>query len=104
LLSEKYFQIVNAKVALKALGITSKRRVSRKVGFFFVFFLLLDIFFIYISNDIPFPSFLSENPLPPPSSPCSPTHLLPLPGPGIPLYWGIESSQHQGTLLPLMTN
>jgi hypothetical protein len=21
--------------------------------------------------------------------PCSPTHPLPLPGPGIPLYWGI---------------
>jgi hypothetical protein len=51
---------------------------------------LLDSFFIYISNVIPFPSFPSENPLS--SSPyhCSPTHPLPLPGPGIPLYWDIE--------------
>jgi hypothetical protein len=43
---------------------------------------LLDIFFIYISNVIPFLSFPSKNPL---SSLCSPTHQLPLPGPGIPL-------------------
>jgi hypothetical protein len=38
---------------------------------------LLDTFFIYISNAIPFPSFPSENPLSPPPSPCSPTHPLP---------------------------
>ena len=42
----------------------------------------LDIFFIYISNAIPkFPYTL-----PPPGSP---THPLPLVGPGILLYWGI---------------
>jgi hypothetical protein len=43
----------------------------------FYLFFILDIFFIYISNVSPFPSFFSENPLstPPP----------PLPGPGIPL-------------------
>jgi hypothetical protein len=64
---------------------------------------LLDIFFIYISNVIPFPSFPSENLLLPPSSPCSPTHTLQLPGLGIPLYWGIELSRaDQGPLLPLM--
>ena len=34
--------------------------------------------------------------------PHSTTHPLPLPGLGIPLYWGIESSQDQGPLLPLM--
>jgi hypothetical protein len=45
-------------------------------------FILLDIFFIYISNAIPkVPYTLSP--------PCSPTHPLPLLGPGIPLYWGI---------------
>ena len=38
--------------------------------FFFLF--LLDIFFIYISNVIPFPSFPSENPLSPPPAP----HLI----------------------------
>jgi hypothetical protein len=32
------------------------------------------------------------------------THPLPLPGPGIPLYWGKEPSQDQGHLLPLMTD
>jgi hypothetical protein len=65
---------------------------------------LLDMFFIYISNVILFPSFPSENRLSPPTSPWSPTHPIQLPGPGIPLYWGIEPSQNQGLLLPLMTN
>jgi hypothetical protein len=35
---------------------------------------------------------------------CSPTHLLLLPGPGIPLDWGIEPSQDLGPLFPLITN
>jgi hypothetical protein len=48
--------------------------------FFFNF--LLDIFFIYISNVIPEVPYT----LPPP---CSPTHSLPLLGPGVSLYWGI---------------
>ena len=65
---------------------------------------LLDIFFIYVSNAIPFPSFLSKNPLSPLHSPCSPTLPLLLPSPGIPLYWGIEPSQDKRPLLPLMTN
>jgi hypothetical protein len=82
-------------------------------SFFFLFELLyidrnfrrflFDIFFIYISNVIPFPGFTSENPLSPPPSPCSPTYPLPLPVPGIPLYWGIEPLQDQGPLLPLKT-
>jgi hypothetical protein len=72
--------------------------------FCFVFcFVFLDIFFIYISNVIPFPSFPSENPLSSQPSPCFPTHPVPLPGSGIPLYWVIEPSQNQGPLLPLMT-
>jgi hypothetical protein len=38
-------------------------------------FLKLDVFFIYISNVIPFSNFLSENPLYPPLAPASqPTH------------------------------
>jgi hypothetical protein len=48
----------------------------------FFLFLKLDIFFIYISNAIPKVPYTL--PLP-----CSPTHPLPLLGPGIPLYWGI---------------
>ena len=44
--------------------------------FFFLF--LLDIFFIYISNVIPFPSFPSENPLsPPPASQLTQFHSWP---------------------------
>jgi hypothetical protein len=43
---------------------------------------LLAIFFIYISNAIPKVPYTL--PLP-----CSPTHPLLLPDPGIPLYWGI---------------
>ena len=50
------------------------------------FFFLLDIFFIYISNVIPFPGFPSENALSPPLSPCSPTIPLWLPSLGIPLH------------------
>ena len=38
-----------------------------------------------------------------PSS-CSPAHTVLLPGPGITLYWGIEPSQDQGSLFPLMTS
>jgi hypothetical protein len=38
---------------------------------------LLDIFFIYILNVIPFPIFPSENPLTPPLFPCSPAYPLP---------------------------
>ena len=54
------------------------------VELFFLFFkfLVLDIFFIYISNAIPKVPYTL--PLP-----CSPTLLHPLLGPGIPLYWGI---------------
>jgi hypothetical protein len=64
---------------------------------------LLNIFFIYISNVIPFPGIPSENPLCH-LSVCSTTHPLPLPGPDIPLQWGIEPSQDQRPLLPLICN
>jgi hypothetical protein len=71
---------------------------------FCIRFLSLYIFVIYISIVIPFPGFPSDNPLSPPHCPCSPTHPLPLPSPSIPLYCGIEPSQDQGPLLPLMTD
>jgi hypothetical protein len=51
--------------------------------------ILLDIFFIYISNVIPSPGFPSEKLLSHPHSPCSPTNPLLLPCSGIPLYWGL---------------
>jgi hypothetical protein len=72
---------------------------------FFLYFFKKDIFFNYISNVIPFPSFPSKNPHPLPHPPAhQPTHQLPLPDPGIPLYWGLEPSADQGLFLPLMTN
>jgi hypothetical protein len=45
------------------------------------FFILLGIFLVYIFNAIP-----KVPPYPPPQSP---THPLPIFGPGVPLYWGI---------------
>jgi hypothetical protein len=67
-----------------------------------------DIFFIYVSNVIPFPLSLPPNSLSLPSSPCfyegvSPP-ICPLPPShlGIPAHWGIEHSQNQWPLLPLI--
>jgi hypothetical protein len=78
--------------------------ILRESGSSFMF--LLDIFIIYISNVISFPSFPSNSP-PLLFSPPSPAHQTTLvPGPGIPLHWSIEHSPtlDQGTFLPLMTN
>ena len=72
--------------------------------YYFSFFLLLDIYFIYISNAVPFPDFPSEKPSIPPPSPCSPNQPHLLPGPGIPLNWGIDPLEDQGSLLLFMTN
>ena len=52
--------------------------------------------FLLSPSKTPIPS-----PLPQPPLPNLPT---PIPAPGISLYWGIEPSQDQGPLLPLMTN
>ena len=60
-------------------------------GFIFLSF-LLDIFFIYISNVIPFPSFPSKNPLSTPLSPCSPTYLFPFLILAFPYTGGIQPS------------
>ena len=68
-----------------------------------LYIFLLDIFFICTSNVIPLPGFPYEKHLSPPPSVWSPTHLLLLPGPGNPIHRGIELSQDQVSLLPLMT-
>jgi hypothetical protein len=63
-------------------NLLQQRYVYGLIPFSFLFCFLKDIFFIYISNAIlKVPYTLSL--------PCSPTHPLPLLGPGIPLYWGI---------------
>jgi len=61
--------------------------------------------------NIPFPDFPSGKPLCHPPPPASmrvllhpPTHSLLPPYPGIPLHCGIEPSQDQGSLLPLMAD
>jgi hypothetical protein len=67
----------------------------------------MNIFFIYISNVIPFsspplpqetPYYIFYDGVPPP------TQGIPSPHSGIPLHWDIEPSQDQGPLLPLMTD
>ena len=73
-----------------------------------VFNFLLDIFLIYISNVISFPISHLQKPSIPSPSPCfyegvpQPSYLLLHPHSCIPLHWGIETSQEQGPLLPLM--
>ena len=68
---------------------------------FFIYF-LLDIFFIYISNVIPFPSPPTLNAPIQYNSSCfeegalPPIHPLLPPCPGIPLHWGIEPSHTKG--------
>jgi hypothetical protein len=59
-----------------------KRLHDHGNAYFFCNYFLLDIFFLCISNTIPKVPYT----LPPP---CSPTHPLPLLGPGILLYWDI---------------
>ena len=71
---------------------------------------LLDIFFTYISNVIPFPGFPSKNTLSHAPSLCFyegiplPSHLLLPPHPGITPQWGIKLSQEQGPLLQMMSD
>jgi hypothetical protein len=63
--------------------------VWREIGvyiFIYLIYVLFDVYFIYISNVVPFPGFPSEKYLSSPYHPCSPTHPLPLPSPGIPLF------------------
>jgi hypothetical protein len=67
---------LNTKLFQLEQLVLRKKYKSIIVGFF-----LLDIFFYYISNVIPFSGFTSENPLSHPLSPCSPTHPLSLPCP-----------------------
>jgi hypothetical protein len=64
-------------------------KISNSFLFFFLSF-LLDIFFIYISNFIPFPGFLSKYFLSHPLSPCSPTYPLYFPVLAFP-YTGASS-------------
>ena len=79
----------------------SQRTQSLNLSFF-IFYQIFSLFtFQMLSSFLVSPL---KIPYPFPSFPCSPTHLLLLPGPGIPLYWGIEPSQDLGPLLPLMTD
>ena len=57
---------------------TGLERRDKETGLPFVCLFLLDIFFIYLSNGVPFPSFPSKNPLSPP---------LPAPQPTTPVSW-----------------
>jgi hypothetical protein len=93
-------------------------KIYSKFNIFFIFFcvcllffnILLDIFFIDTSNVIPFPSFGTQKPptwsLPPLFYKGVPPTTYPLPPfcPVILLHWGIELSQEEGPLFPLITD
>jgi hypothetical protein len=69
---------LNYKLSIKnKISVSFLKRIHSYFNLDITKSFLLDIFFIYISNFIPFPSIPSENPLSPPLSPCSPTHPLP---------------------------
>jgi hypothetical protein len=76
-----------SKVILKIL----KTRCL-KYWFFFFFFLAILFFLIRHFPHLHFQCYPKSPPYPPPQSP---THPLPLFGPGVPLYWGIYSLQIQ---------
>jgi hypothetical protein len=71
---------------------------------FFVCLFLITYFLYLHFKCYPLSWFPLQKPAIPSPSPCLPTHPLLLLGPGSSLYWGIEPSQDQGPLLPLMTN
>jgi hypothetical protein len=70
--------------------------ISYSIRTFFEF-ILSDIFSIYISSIINFPSLPYPLPFPLFPNPLTSASWL-----GIPLYWGIDIPQDQGPLLPLM--
>jgi hypothetical protein len=79
--------------------------VSNKNRYSGLFYLFLIRYFLYLHfKCCPLSWFPIQKPLSHSSSPCSPTHPLLLPCPGIPLHWGIRPSQDQRPLLPLMSN
>jgi cytochrome b561 len=66
---------VHLSVYMNCVDMHVEVREQSWVSFYLFFFLLnlLGIFFIYISNAIPFPSFLSYTPQPPLPNPPTPT-------------------------------
>jgi hypothetical protein len=85
--------------------------LSWKLSLFFFFFLfwLFSFFhfiryFLYLHVKFLSPFLISppNTPLAHSPSPCSLNHPFPLPCPDIPLHCGIEPSQGQGPLLPLI--
>ena len=88
------------------LHMCHETKIQVKIFFSYFKTFLLDIFFIYISNVIPFtgpPQKITSYPFPPPPASMrmfahTPTHAFP------PFLMCIESTQDQGTLLPLIPN
>ena len=78
-----------------------------ETSFYLYFFnWIFSLFIFQMSSPFLVPPSKNTVPLPLPTTPypCSPTHPLPLSGPGIPLHWSIQPSQDKGPLLPLMSN
>jgi hypothetical protein len=76
-------------------------KIEHFISFFLHCFILIRYFIYLYFKSYP----LSWYPLQkPPSPPLLPNPPSPIPGPGIPLYRSIESSQDLGPVLPLMTD
>ena len=67
-------------------------------------FLIRYFIYLHFKRYYPLSSFLFRKPPSHPPFPCSPTHPLPFPCPGIPLPWSIEPSQDEGPLLLLLSH
>ena len=115
--SYSFSKLMSAIVCLNATSVNQCANKSMKTHPYFhfiffhchlpipTFFLFYQIFSLFTFQMLsPFLASPQKISFPLPASPCSPTHPLLLPGPGIPLCWGIEPSQDQGPLLPLMTD
>jgi hypothetical protein len=72
--------------------------------FFFSFYWIFSLFIFQMSSPFPVPPPALQNALshPPASATMRLLYTLLHPGPHILLYWGIQPSQDQGPLLPMM--
>jgi hypothetical protein len=76
--------------------------LREEVGFYYYYYQIFSLFtFQMFSPFLLSPPKTQLSHLP---SPCSPTHPLLLHCPSILLYWGIEPSQEQGSLLSLVSH
>jgi hypothetical protein len=90
-------EYIHSQKCLSSPDIIQKDYMTETLFFSFSFLFLIRHFL-----HLHFQCYPKSPPYPP--RPQSPTHPLPLLGPGVPLYWGIRSLPDQGPLFPMMAN